>query len=752
MAPNKVVHSIRLLVIGLLISEGLAVQFYETIQNYTGHGPVSFVHSQKIYHPSPHGGNGLGGGAYSSAAFSLGESAEPLTGYGSNSLGGDYSGDLGLHRVPQPQHPVFVPHLRPQNHIPQLPPVFQPDNNISPYPAQTPAASPPPTCQPLYAPCQHNKFRTIDGSCNNLKNPGWGTPNTRYARLLPHRYSDGIHAPPTSVTGTNLPGARLVSIVMFPDNPVPDPVWTLISMQWGQIITHDMSMAMGTTQTKPYAASVQCCSPDGRILIPYGQAPSSCFAIEIPGDDPLFHKYGQMCMSFSRSTTDADIGCKPPHQPQEQIVTVSHYMDASLVYGSTPETAAALRQGFGGRLVVEVRDGRQWPPPAANKSATCETQDDDEPCYRFGDVRANQNPQLTVIQIILLREHNRIADILQHLNPHWDDERIFQEARRILIAEYQHINYAEWLPIFIGTNNMVKHGVLYKTDGYVNDYREDVDPSVLNDHATAAFRYFHSAIQGQLHLIGERREVYGALRLSDFFNRPGVIEEGDNMDKLTRGLSTQNQEEVDPFLTSEITDYLFRNGKPFGRDLRAIDIQRGRDHGLASYNDYREFCGLPRAKHWEDFKDFINPENVQKLSVLYQHPDDVDLVVGASVEAHIKDTLTGPTFLCIMTEQFYRTRVGDRFFYERGDHHGAFTPEQLREIRKSTVSRLLCDNGDHIQTMQPEGFRVISEKNQLVSCQDTRAIPALDLSYWKEDVHAHLSPRIPEYDAFFGKK
>lgn len=70
--------------------------------------------------------------------------------------------------------------------------------------------------------------------------------------------------------------------------------------------------------------------------------------------------------------------------------------------------------------------------------------------FKTGDVRANQNPQLTVIQIILLREHNRIADVLQHLNPHWDDERIFQEARRILIAEYQHINYAEWLPIFIG--------------------------------------------------------------------------------------------------------------------------------------------------------------------------------------------------------------------------------------------------------------------------------------------------------------
>lgn len=65
-------------------------------------------------------------------------------------------------------------------------------------------------------------------------------------------------------------------------------------------------------------------------------------------------------------------------------------------------------------------------------------------------MRGNQNPQLTVLQIILLREHNRVADTLHHLNPHWDDETIYQEARKIVIAEYQHINYYEWLPIFLG--------------------------------------------------------------------------------------------------------------------------------------------------------------------------------------------------------------------------------------------------------------------------------------------------------------
>jgi len=114
-----------------------------------------------------------------------------------------------------------------------------------------------------------------------------------------------------------------------------------------------------------------------------------------------------------------------------------------------------------------------------------------------GDRRANQNPQLTVLQILFLREHNRIATVLSHINPHWDDETLYQESRRILIAEFQHINYHEWLPIILGTDNMLKYGLLYKTKGFTSDYKENVDPSVINAHAHAAFRYFHSSIQGQ---------------------------------------------------------------------------------------------------------------------------------------------------------------------------------------------------------------------------------------------------------------
>ena len=70
-------------------------------------------------------------------------------------------------------------------------------------------------------------------------------------------------------------------------------------------------------------------------------------------------------------------------------------------------------------------------------------------CYP-GDVRTNQNPQLVILQTLLFREHNRIADALFCINPHWNDEKLFQESRRILIAMYQHITYQDWLPIVVG--------------------------------------------------------------------------------------------------------------------------------------------------------------------------------------------------------------------------------------------------------------------------------------------------------------
>lgn len=91
-----------------------------------------------------------------------------------------------------------------------------------------------------------------------------------------------------------------------------------------------------------------------------------------------------------------------------------------------------------------------------------------------------------------------MADNLAKINQHWDDETIFQEARKINIGQHQQISYYEWLPIFIGLDNSYKNKILWRTKGWVNDYDPSVNPTILNEHATAAFRFFHTLIAGQM--------------------------------------------------------------------------------------------------------------------------------------------------------------------------------------------------------------------------------------------------------------
>nr|CAD7457603.1 unnamed protein product [Timema tahoe] len=336
-------------------------------------------------------------------------------------------------------------------------------------------------CGPQVSGCQKSKYRSLDGTCNNPYKPTWGAANTPYARVKPAKYADGVQDPPVSHSGKPLPGARLVSAVLFPDADVPDPKWTLIAMQWGQIITHDLSQAAGTTQAK--AHSTNCCSEDKSEAIPKEYRDPTCFPIEVLHDDPHYAQHSQQCMNFVRTTTDLSQGCSQPFKPAEQIVAVTHFMDCSIIYGSSKQQTDSLREWKGGRLRMEYRHGKGFPPSSTNKSSVC--------------VRLVTS-QLTILHVVLIREHNRVAGHLNKLNPHWDDNKLFHEARRIVIAEHQHISYYEWLPIFLGWESTKHHGLTYDTHDYTHDYSEHVDPSVINGHATAAFRYFHTNIAGYL--------------------------------------------------------------------------------------------------------------------------------------------------------------------------------------------------------------------------------------------------------------
>ena len=83
-----------------------------------------------------------------------------------------------------------------------------------------------------------------------------------------------------------------------------------------------------------------------------------------------------------------------------------------------------------------------------------------------GDTRASEQPGLTSIHTVYMREHNRIVNELAQINPHWNDEQLFQNGRRILSAEFQHMTYNEFLPRVLGWNAIQLYDLKVLTEGY----------------------------------------------------------------------------------------------------------------------------------------------------------------------------------------------------------------------------------------------------------------------------------------------
>ena len=138
-----------------------------------------------------------------------------------------------------------------------------------------------------------------------------------------------------------------------------------------------------------------------------------------------------------------------------------------------------------------------------------------------GDVRANEQLNLIAMHTMWMREHNRVAKELLFHNPTWLDNRLFEEARRIVIAEYQHIIFNEWLPLIVGENVMSSFGLFPLTSGHSDLYLDSFDPRVSNEFATAAFRFGHSLIPSEFNMIGGSRSTSSAnLKMKDIFFKP----------------------------------------------------------------------------------------------------------------------------------------------------------------------------------------------------------------------------------------
>lgn len=119
---------------------------------------------------------------------------------------------------------------------------------------------------------------------------------------------------------------------------------------------------------------------------------------------------------------------------------------------------------------------------------------------------------------------------------------------------------------------------------------------------------------------------------------------------------------------------------------------------------------MSAVKNFDDLQSTTSKSQINALKKIYSSPNDVDLIVGGLIEKPIGASLLGPTFSCIIGEQMLRTRRGDRFFYTNPNQPKPFTKIQLKEIQKSSLARIFCDNSDQIRMMQPNVYESISER------------------------------------------
>lgn len=564
--------------------------------------------------------------------------------------------------------------------------------------------------------CSNSPYRTMNGECNNIDNPSWGSAATHLIRVQPSTYLDGVfRARNMSRLGKPLPSPRVVSTsCTSTGDSSPSSAFTLTVMQMGQFMDHDI---VHVPIMRPSSGSgLECCSNQREFV----NSPF-CLPISIPSNDRLYGISRIQCMNFVRSIPIAQLQC--PNRAAQQINQVTHFIDGSNVYGSSEEKLRDLR--IRGSFLMRTSRGNRLPRLPQHVTGCRLTRKFDH-CFEAGDLRVNEQPSLTLMHVIWLRLHNIIAEALKSLNEGVLNEEIFQETRAIIVALMQKIYYDEWLPIILG-RSMIRRMQL---DGPVS-FNPNINPSIVNEFSTAAFRFGHSLISGQMRLFTERgRPRRKSFRLSNSFFQPGpVLQVDERKMGLMMGMCHQPMQRMDTTFTEDVAGQLFRGGDKLGLDLVSLNIQRGRDHGIGSYNQtrqrYSSVCpGLSEVRDWAGLHSVLPSREVGLLRVIYQSVGDIDLFVGGVMERPQNGALVGPTFACIIADQFARLKHGDRHFYNH--HDSMFSRSQLRAIDSMTWAHILCLT-NKIRSIPRNPFRVPQRSNRHISCT---GMNLMDLAPW----------------------
>ncbi|XP_042238092.1 uncharacterized protein LOC121876775 isoform X2 [Homarus americanus] len=570
-------------------------------------------------------------------------------------------------------------------------------------------------------PCQPRKYRAFNGYCNNVQNPKWGNAITRYLRFLPANYGDGVSVPRQASSGEFLPSARSVSLAIHRHHDTPHKFMTAIAAVFGQFLSHDLTH---TPQMAGYIGQrLRCCGVNFSDFHP------ECYPIRIPDDDPVYGPLRQKCQEYVRSGTAPRTGCTLG--PREQINQVTSFIDGSVLYGSSKEESDDLRAFTDGLLKVQRGPGSTQILIDDENQIDCKSSSTRNKCFKSGDVRVNEHIGLASLHQLFVREHNRIASALSDLNAHWTDEQVFQEARRIVGAKLQHITYKEFLPSILGQGILEKYGLSLQTSGFFSGYDININAGVANSVSGVALKFVASLMPDSVAYYDDGRKIKER-PITETFYAPFDLYERGSFDQVVEGLVSAHAQNEDPAISDAMTNKMFEDSKTgVGLDLAAQIIQQGRDHGIDGYNKWRHFCGLPKAARFEDLSDVMSQNNINKLKSIYKEVDDMDLFTGGLAEKPNRGALVGPTFGCLIGRQFHYLRRGDRYWYENDLPPSSFTKEQLYELRKVSLARIICDNTDNLQYIQPKVMlEADSFLNAQMSCQG-KNIKSVDLKKWK---------------------
>ena len=417
--------------------------------------------------------------------------------------------------------------------------------------------------------------------------------------------------------------------------------------------------------------------------------PTETFDIEVPTGDPFFDplSFGGILIPVNRSTYDPASG-PGSGGPRQQLNKITAFIDASNVYGSNAARAAELRTDDGtGRLVTTPGN---YMPFNGNGFPNAPT-DADPMLFLAGDVRANEQVGLTALHTLFVREHNRLADEIRAQNPGLSGDDIYESARRWVGAQMQVITVKEFLPLLLGP------GALRAYAGH----QPAVDAGISNLFSTACYRFGHSQVSARLMRVDAAGfEIpHGHLALRDAFFQPARIRTEGGIDPILRGLAAQQAQEVDLRIVDDLRSFLFGPPGAGGLDLAALNIQRGRDHGLPSYNECRVQMGLTAKT---SFADITSDAALQAaLAGVYASVDEIDAWVGGLAEDHLPGAMVGEFLHAVLRDQFQRLRDGDRFWYER-----VFTGAALADLEDTTLAHIIRRNTGILGELPNDVFRV----------------------------------------------